>query len=216
MFMTTIIILIWEKDNYMSNSIKGLVFFILILSCNSISKSRNDDVRFIENKIPNILDGSVISNVSRNESKLSKFKVNDSVVFYKVLKNTFNFYDIYYYARVNKNTFVIYYSYDYSKTLLLLTFIDNMVTDYHELAYISGDGGDFDFKKSIYKNGIFFSSFAGGERTFTSPNDTISYRYRGTSKIYITKNGDIVEDTIQVEKDFFEVKPEGYNIDSNY
>ncbi len=214
--MIIITILIWEKDNRMKNYSISIVLTILFFSCNKLSDNRKDSLGFINDKNHTVFNLSVIDSLSKNENKLSDFKVNDSVGFHKFLKKAFNFYDIYYYSKINKNTYVMFYSYDYSKTILLLSLIDKKVKDFHELAYISGDGGDFDFKKSVYKNGVFYSSFVGGERTFTSPNDTIIYRYRGTSKIFISKNGNIVEDTIQIERNFLEVKPEGYSIESKY
>jgi hypothetical protein len=197
-------------------SICIIVLTTLMFSCNKFSGNRKDSLKFICDKSPTEFNLFIIDSLSKNENKLSNFKVNDSVGFYKVLKKSFNFYEIYYYSKINKDTYIMYYSYDYSKTIILLSLIDNKVKDFHELASISGDGGDFEFKKSMYKNGVFYSNFAGGERTFTSPNDTLKYRFRGTSKIFISKKGNIVEDTTHIERNFLEVKPEGYSVESNY
>ncbi|WMW78397.1 hypothetical protein RF683_02830 [Flavobacterium sp. 20NA77.7] len=200
----------------MKNYIIIIVLTTLLFSCKKFNYNKNDDLKFICDKPPILLNISVIDSLSRNENKLSDFKVNDSVGLYKVLKKAFNFYDIYYYSKINKNTYVMFYSYDYSKAFFLLSLIDNKVKDFYELAYISGDGEDFDFKKSVYRNGVFYSSFVGGERTFTSPNDTIRYRFRGTSKISISKDGNITEDTLRIERNFFEIKPNEYSIESKY
>lgn len=214
--MIIIIMLTWEKDKRMKNYSLSIVLIILLFSCDKLNDSRKDSLKFIYKKRATIFNLSVIDSLSKNENKLSSFKVNDSVGIYKVLKKVINFYDVYYYSKINKNTYVMFCSYDYSKTILLISLIDNKVKDIHELAYLSGDGGDFDFKKSVYRNGVFYSDFVGGERTFTLPNDTIRYRFRGTSKILISKNGNIIEDTIKIQKDFMETKPEGYSIESNY
>jgi hypothetical protein len=199
----------------MKKCIFSIAIILIGFSCNRLSK-KSKDLNFICIENAYKFNLNLIDSLSKNENKLFKYKVNENAKFYKTLKTKLNFYDMYYYSKINDSTYVMYYSYDYSKTLLLLSLTDAEVKNFRELAYISGDGGDFDFKKTIYKNGVFYSDFIGGERTFTTPKDTIRYRYKGASKMHISSNGSFLEDTILLKKNFIEVKPEGYEIESNY
>lgn len=199
----------------MKKCIFSIAIILIGFSCNRLSKKSND-LNFICKENAYKFNLNLIDSLSKNESKLYKYKVNENTRLYKSLKTKFNFYDMYYYSRISDSMYVMYYSYDYSKTILLLSLDGAEVKNYWELAYISGDGGDFDFKKTTYKNGVFYSDFIGGERTFTTPNDTIRYRYMGASKMHISSNGSFFEDTILLKKNFIEIKPEGYEIESNY
>jgi hypothetical protein len=188
-----------------------LLFLLLLFSCNNKKFiSENQQVEF------NLCNSNLLEiNVS-----LENYEVDSQAYVLKYLQNRFNFHNSYYYSKIANNLFVLYHYYDYGKTLTLVKVDDfNDKTNnalYYHIATITGDGGEFYYKKSTYKNGVFYSSFIEGYRSLTNPIDTVLYKFKGTSIIKILPNGIIKEDTISLKRNFIEYVDSGYLLENNF
>jgi hypothetical protein len=156
--------------------------------------------------------------INFNDTK-KQFTLDSTSALYKEIVKKDNYYKLIKYSLFNTDNdvekFTIYGDWDYYRNILLATYCDDRYFIY-VLATASGDGEDFYFKKSYNKNGIFYSNFVKGNRTFTTPKDSIFFKLKGTSMVYIQSDGKIVEDTIEIKRNYLEIKNETYNIEENY
>lgn len=164
------------------------------------------------------LSDSIVYEKLKNQQMLSEYKINDSIK--KLISSKIeNYEDLYYYCRLeikDSEIFIFYGDSDYYKDFLLITFLDNKIIDVKIISSILGDGDYFYFKKSIFKDDIFYSKFTEGNRTFTIP-DTIYYKSKGLSQIKVHSSKKINEDTIQNKVNFKEiVNSLDYKIEDNY
>ena len=128
-------------------SICIIVLTTLMFACNKFSGNRKDSLKFICDKSPTEFNLFIIDSLSKNENKLSNFKVNDSVGFYKVLKKSFNseihsrmssinwcFVICYIYNQfINIISYIIVIMYNIFEEFIFILFICNIVKPFRKI-----------------------------------------------------------------------------------